>query len=96
MKNYKLERLQNGEIFVTKESGNSMLPLIKSGQEHILEPTTYLDCKIGDIVYVKIKGRFLTHLVHAVGEKGLLIGSNNGKINGWTKAVYGKVIKILN
>lgn len=29
MKNYKIERLQNGETFVTSERGNSMFPLIK-------------------------------------------------------------------
>jgi hypothetical protein len=40
MKNYKLERLENGETFITKERGNSMNPLIKSGQEH--RCTSYL------------------------------------------------------
>ena len=32
MKNYKLEKLLNGDIFETSEKGNSMVPLIKSGQ----------------------------------------------------------------
>lgn len=41
MKNYKLEKLQNKETFTTSERGNSMLPLIKSGQEHILAPATW-------------------------------------------------------
>ena len=94
-KNYKLEKLQNGESFVTSEKGNSMLPLIKSGQEHKLEPISWQDCKKDDIVYCKVKGNFYTHLVKAVDEKkGLLIGNNRGKINGWTKQVYGRVVEV--
>ena len=41
MRNYKLERLLNGETFTTSEKGNSMVPLIKSGQEHELSPITW-------------------------------------------------------
>lgn len=96
MKNYKLERLINGETFVTKEKGNSMVPLIKSNQEHVLEPVIIENVKPGDIVYCKCKGNWYTHLVKAVDEKkGLLIGNNKGGINGWTKAVYGKVVEVL-
>ena len=52
--------------------------------------------KVGDIVYCKVKGNYYTHLVKATNSKrGVLIGNNRGGINGWTKAVYGKVVKIL-
>lgn len=96
MRNYKLEKLQAGETFITSEKGNSMVPLIKSGQEHELAPVKWEDCKEGDIVYCKVKGNFYTHLVKAINnEKGLLIGNNKGGINGWTKKVYGKVINII-
>lgn len=96
MKNFKLERLQNGESFVTSEKGNSMTPLISSGQEHELSPINLEEVKVGDIVYCKVKGRFYTHLVKAVNEvRGCLIGNNHGYINGWTKQIYGKVTKIL-
>ena len=96
MRNYKLERLENGETFTTKEYGNSMSPLIKSGQEHILEPAVWQHCDINDIVYCKVNGRYYTHLVKAKdNNKGLQIGNNKGGINGWTKSVYGKVIQIL-
>jgi hypothetical protein len=51
MKNYKLERLENGETFIKRKEGNSMNPLIKSGQEHRL---AYLGrVNVGDIVYCK-------------------------------------------
>jgi hypothetical protein len=95
-KNYKLERLMNGETFVTSEKGNSMVPLIHSGQEHMLAPTTLEEVEVGDIVYCKVRGKFYTHLVKAKNQdKGLLIGNNRGYNNGWTKQVYGKVIQVL-
>ncbi len=96
MRNYKLEKLQNGETFVTSERGNSMIPLIHSGQEHKLAPAKWEDCEVGDIVYCKVSGKFYTHLVKAKDEqRGLQIGNNRGGINGWTKQVYGKVISVL-
>lgn len=97
MINYKLQRLQQGETFITSERGNSMCPIIKSNQQHKLAPTTWQDCSIGDIVYCKVKGNFYTHLVKGKNDiRGLLIGNNRGGINGWTKQVFGKVIEILN
>ena len=94
MKNYKLERLQNGETFVTSEKGNSMTPLIKSGEEHTLTPATIDSVEVGDIVYCKVHGSFYTHLVKAKNlDKGCQIGNNHGHINGWTKNIYGKVVK---
>jgi len=96
MRNYKLERLQNGETFETSEKGNSMTPILKSGQKHILAPTTLENVAVGDVVYCKVNGNFYTHLVKAINAKrGVQIGNNHGRINGWTKRVYGKVIKVL-
>ena len=96
MRNFKLERLQNGETFVTSERGNSMVPLIKSGQLHKLAPANWEDCEVGDIVYCKVHGNFYTHLVKSKEfHRGLQIGNNKGGINGWTKQVYGKVIEVI-
>lgn len=96
MINYKLLRLLSGEVIITSEKGNSMVPLIKSGQEHELTPINWILCEKGDIVYCKVKGNYYTHLVLAKNsDKGLQIGNNKGRINGWTKAVYGKVTKIF-
>jgi hypothetical protein len=96
MQNYKLKRLQAGETFITSEKGNSMVPLIYSGQEHELSPVKLDDVKVGDIVYCKVKGHFYTHLVKAKDDKkGCLIGNNKGGVNGWTRNVYGKVTKVL-
>lgn len=40
---------------------------------------------MGDIVFCKVKGRYYTHLVKAKGDRGVLIGNNHGRINGWTE-----------
>ena len=92
----KIEKLQAGETIISKEPGNSMLPLIESKQPVRIAPTTWEQCNVGDIVYCKVHGRIFTHLVKAKDDKkGLQIGNNRGHINGWTKTVYGKVIEIL-
>lgn len=94
--NHKIEKLENGETIVTSEKGNSMVPLIKSGQDHKLAPVKLEDVEVGDIVYCRVAGRLYTHLVKAKDPiKGLQIGNNRGHINGWTKKVYGKVIEVL-
>jgi len=92
----KAQRLQAGETIISKEPGNSMIPIIKSRQPVKLTPCKWEDCNKGDIVYCKVKGRYYTHLVKGKSNgRGLLIGNNHGKINGWTKAVFGKVTEIL-
>jgi hypothetical protein len=96
VRNFKLERLQRGESFVTSEKGNSMVPLIKSGQEHMLAPATWETVEVGDIAYCKVKGNWYTHLVTAKNEqKGCQISNNHGYVNGWTKAVYGVVTEVI-
>ena len=95
MIHWKQTKLQNGESFRTSEKGNSMTPLIKSGQEHLLVPVTIDKVKIGDIVFCKVSGNYYTHLVKAIDEqRGLQIGNNKGRINGWTKQVFGKVSEV--
>jgi hypothetical protein len=92
----KAQRLKAGETFISREPGNSMTPLIKSRQPVKLAPCKWEDCKKGDIVYCKVNGRYYTHLVKAKDKKrGVLIGNNHGRDNGWTKAVFGKVAEIL-
>lgn len=94
--NIKIQKLLEGETIVSREAGNSMLPILKSKQAVRLEPTTWEECNVGDIVYCKVRGNVYTHLVKAKNERrGLQIGNNHGHINGWTKQVYGKVIEIL-
>ena len=95
--NWKIEKLLAGETIISKEPGNSMLPLIESKQPVEITPCTWEDVEVGDIVYSKVRGRCYTHLVKAKNEvRGCQIGNNKGYINGWTKQVYGKITNILN
>ena len=90
----KFQRLVDGETFETSEKGNSMVPLLYSGEKHVLTPVRLEDVQVGDIVYCKVKGCFYTHLVKGCNKKrGLLIGNNHGGINGWTKQVFGRVVR---
>lgn len=73
--------------------GNSMLPLIQSGEEVSLEP--YPDTEtpqVGDIVLVRVRGNTYLHLVKAVQGDRYQIGNNRGHINGWVSrnAIYGR------
>jgi phage repressor protein C with HTH and peptisase S24 domain len=95
MQKTKIQRLKEGESFITSERGNSMTPLIKSGQKHLLAPIELENVKVGDIVYCKVRGNLYTHLVTAInGKLGVQISNNHGHVNGWTKQVYGIVKEI--
>jgi len=95
MHNWKVNKLLEGESIISREPGNSMTPLIKSKQPVKLVPTTWQDTEVGDMVYCKVRGNLYTHLVKAKNDKrGCLIGNNHGRINGWTKKVFGKVTKV--
>lgn len=95
-KHWKIDKLLASETIISKEPGNSMLPILQSKQPVRLEPITWDKCIPGDIVYCKCSGSLYTHLVKAIDpKKGCLISNNKGRINGWTKNVYGKVIEIL-
>ncbi len=92
----KEKALSMGRRIISKEPGNSMLPLIKSRQPVEIIPITIEDVEVGNIVYCKVHGKYYTHLVKAKDtKKGLLISNNKGRENGWTRQVYGKVVKIL-
>jgi hypothetical protein len=94
--NKTLESLAKGESCIHVGHGNSMTPKIKSGQPVRLEPVQWEDCEKGDMVYCKVKGNLFTHLVKGKNDKrGVLIGNNHGRINGWTKNVYGRVTEVL-
>ena len=66
----KIERLQNGEIIVSREPGNSMEPILKSREPVILVPIKdeeeIYSLKEGDIVFAKVHGNCYTHKVYAV------------------------------
>jgi hypothetical protein len=84
-----LEQKGTGKM---KSFGSSMLPLLKSGT--LLTFCKAGDYEIGDIVFCKVKGRYIDahKIIKKDTHKGFLIANNHGYENGWTKIVYGSVI----
>lgn len=76
-----------------KAFGNSMLPVLKSGS--LLTFRKKENYKIGDIVFCKVKGRYIdAHIITKIDiNKGYMIANNHGYENGWTKTIYGSVIE---
>ena len=73
--------------------GQSMLPILKSGSLLTFEKQGAYH--VGDIVFCKVKGRFIdAHKITKIHpSKGYLIANNKGHENGWTKVIYGKAIQ---
>lgn len=72
--------------------GNSMLPLLSNPSAcEYRKQDTY---KVGDIVLSKVRGRFIdAHKITKIGADGrYMIANNHGFENGWTNAVYGRVV----
>ena len=72
--------------------GNSMLPILKSGS--LLTFKKEENYSIKDIVFCKVKGRFIDahKIVKTDAHKGYLIANNHGFENGWTHTIFGKAI----
>jgi len=87
--------LRQGETVSFRPRGNSMLPLIKSGELVTAEPITD-DLAVGDIVLCSVAGRQYLHLIKAIQGKRYQIANNRGHINGWCTiaSIYGRVVAI--
>ena len=89
-----IKELQEGKTTTVKPHGNSMTGRVESGSLVTLEPVKIPELKLNDIVLCKVKGNQYLHLVKSMQEDRVLIGNNRGGINGWTRNVYGRAIKI--
>ena len=78
-----------------KVFGNSMLPIIKSGS--LLEFTRQQEYEVGDIVFCKVRGRYIdAHKITKIQpNRGYMIANNKGHENGWTKTIYGKATEVI-
>lgn len=85
-----LETVGNGKM---KAFGDSMRPILKSGS--LLTFNKSDNYQIGDIVFCKVKGRYIDahKITKTDANKGFLIANNHGFENGWTKIIYGKVME---
>lgn len=93
-------QLLNGETIQIKPPGGSMTGRINNGDTVVLAPCTVIELKTDDIVLVRIRGRRYQHIVlHQIlqcdGQR-FLIGSFQGRIDGWVQAndIFGKAIEI--
>lgn len=93
------EHLKRGEICKIVGYGQSMTPLLMSGQPVICIPVTENTIlKKNDIVFCKVKGNYYLHKISAI-KNGVSyqISNNHGHINGTISRnnIYGLVVKIL-
>lgn len=92
-----IETLKAGGIVKCRPKGNSMVPLINSGDLVIIQPFAEGEHPIkGMIVLAKVKGKQFLHLVTAVKSDQYQISNNKGHVNGWTGRVqiFGRVTAV--
>jgi len=54
------------------------------------------DYNVGDIVFCRVKGRYIdAHKITAKSDGRWLISNNHGHDNGWTRQIYGRVISYV-
>jgi len=94
-----IKKLADGETKIQfRPRGNSMAPIINSGELVTVVPVPKGMLKMGDIVLCKVKGSQYVHFIKAIDETKdrYQIGNNRGNINGWTSIdnIYGLVTKV--
>ena len=98
-----LGELSKGNNVARYEYGDSMMPLLQSGEYCILIPANKTTIEVGDAVFCEVNGYVMTHMVMMIsriqGKPMYLIGSPNydewsGKFTmyGWTSNVFAKAI----
>jgi hypothetical protein len=93
------EHLKNGETCKVVGFGQSMTPILKSGQPVICVPVTKeTELKKNDIVFCKVKGKYYLHKISSI-KNGVSyqISNNHGHVNGTISKsnIYGLVTKFL-
>jgi hypothetical protein len=78
-----IEKLKQGQSVSFRPRGNSMTPIIKSGQLCTVDPIGPQGVSKGDVVLCKVRGNQFLHLVSAVRGDQVQISNNHGHVNGW-------------
>lgn len=93
------QKLREGNICKLTGYGQSMVPILKSGQSVICIPVTdEVELVKDDIVMCKVGGHYYLHKIVAVKKGGrYVIGNNHGHINGTIgrNNIYGLVVEKL-
>ena len=93
-----IEKLKSGKTCLVQGFGQSMTPILKSGQVCKVVPITEdTILKKNDIVLCKVKGHIYLHKISAISGNRYQISNNHKHINGWVSrnCLYGKVVEIL-
>ena len=92
-KYYRLQQVLEAEgTGKMKCFGQSMRPILQSGSLLTFEKQDQY--VIGDIVFSKVKGRFIDahKIIKTHPQRGYLIANNHGWENGWTRTIFGKAV----
>ncbi len=90
-----IKKLKAGETVSFRPKGRSMEPIVMSEQLCTVIPmNASCDVAVGDIVLCHVAGSDYLHKVLAITDGKFLIGNNKGRQNGWTKQVFGKLVKV--
>lgn len=90
-----IQQLQEEKTFQFRPKGFSMAGIVDNNDLVTVEPATVESVMEGDVVLCRVAGGECLHIVKSKDSKGrCMIGNNKGHLNGWTKAVYGKCIKV--
>lgn len=89
-----VKELEKGHTIARFEYGNSMFPILHSGEYCIVKPITDINkVKVGDTVLCKVNGYLMTHMVIMKSNTSIkpyfLIGSTHLDIYGWTDEIFG-------
>ena len=101
MKHIFLKAKKTTEPFQFRPRGNSMVPLIKSGELVTVLPLSkddYENLKKDDVVLCKVEGRIYLHKITAIKgthpNRSFQISNNKGRVNGWTRNIVGLVTDV--
>lgn len=93
-----VDKLKSGKTCLVQGFGQSMTPILKSGQVCKVVPVTAdTPLKKRDIVLCKVNGHIYLHLISAINGPRYQISNNHKHVNGWITRnnIYGKVVEIL-
>ncbi len=91
------EHLRQGESCIVVGYGQSMTPILKSGQAVLCNPViSDTPLHKGDIVLCKVSGHYYLHKISAIKNGNTFqISNNHGHVNGWISRnqIYGIVVQ---
>jgi hypothetical protein len=93
---YAVKILQEKGECVIRCNGNSMRPIIAPQEAIHLKKVLHQQLRVGDAVFVRIKGNLQVHLITAIDKDRYMISNNHGHQNGWVGAncIYGLATQI--